>query len=123
MMRRTSNPRKPFISSLFLRLCAGQGFFLLYQRQRFYRSCLRQRKFLMETYLSLRCLENESILPQYQEQILMGFVINPLKVDISQFYSIEINEFAVTVAKTVLWIAERQRLHETKKLINHNTIK
>ena len=53
----------------------------------------------------------------------MGFVINPLKVDISQFYSIEISEFAVNVAKTVLWIAERQRLHETKKLINHNTIK
>ena len=53
----------------------------------------------------------------------MGFVINPLKVDISQFYSIEINEFAVTFANTVLWIAERQRLHETKKLINHNTIK
>ena len=77
----------------------------------------------METYLSLRCLENESISPQYQEQILMGFVINPLKVDISQFYSIEINEFAVTFANTVLWIAERQRLHETKKLINHNTIK
>ena len=77
----------------------------------------------METYLSLRCLVNESISPQYQEQILMGFVINPSKVDISQFYSIDINEFAVTVAKTVLWIAERQRLHETKKLINHNTIK
>ena len=53
----------------------------------------------------------------------MGFVINPLKVDISQFYSIEINEFAVNVAKTALWISERQRLHKTKKLINHNTIK
>ena len=40
-MRKTSKPRKPFISSLFRRLCDGGGFFLLYQRQRFYRPCFR----------------------------------------------------------------------------------
>ena len=31
---------------------------------------------------------------------------NPIKVHINQFYGIEINDFAVTVAKTALWIAD-----------------
>lgn len=76
--------------------------------------------FLTETYLSLRRLENESISLQYQGQILMGVVINPIRVGISQFYGIEINDFAVTVARTALWIAESQMLHETEELINQN---
>ena len=50
----------------------------------------------------------------------MGVVINPIKVGISQFYGIEINDFAVTVAKTALWIAESQMLHETEEIINQN---
>ena len=60
--------------------------------------------FLTETYLSLRKLENESIALQYQGQILMGEAINPIRIGISQFYGIEINDFAVTVARTALWI-------------------
>ena len=76
--------------------------------------------FLTETYLSLRRLENESISLQYQGQILMGVVINPIRVGISQFYGIEINDFAVTVARSALWIAESQMLHETEELINQN---
>ncbi len=76
--------------------------------------------FLTETYLSLRKLENESIALQYRGQILMGEAINPIRVGISQFYGIEINDFAVTVARTALWIAESQMLHATEELINQN---
>ena len=76
--------------------------------------------FLTETYLSLRKLENESIALQYQGQILMGEAINPIRIGISQFYGIEINDFAVTVARTALWIAESQMLHATEELINQN---
>ena len=76
--------------------------------------------FLTETYLSLRRLENEVIsLLQYGQQV-MGGSISPVQVSISQFYGIEINDFAVTVAKTALWIAESQMLEETKKIVYAN---
>lgn len=42
---------------------------------------------------------------------------NPIMVDISQFYGIEINDFAATVAKTALWIAESQMLKETESIV------
>ena len=74
--------------------------------------------FLTETYLSLRRLENESIAIQHRDQIQFGGYADPIKVGISQFYGIEINDFAVTVARTALWIAESQMLHETEKIIN-----
>ena len=76
--------------------------------------------FLTETYLSLRQLENESIAIQYNDQIMFGDVQNPVKVSIGQFYGIEINDFAVAVARTALWIAEAQMLHETEKIIKQN---
>ena len=41
-----------------------------------------------------------------------------IKVSISQFYGIEINDFAVTVAKTALWIAESQMMQETEKIVH-----
>ena len=76
--------------------------------------------FLTETYLSLRRLENEVIsLLQYGQQV-MGGSISPVQVSISQFYGIEVNDFAVTVAKTALWIAESQMLEETKKIVYAN---
>lgn len=43
--------------------------------------------------------------------------LNPIRVSIQQFYGIEINDFAVTVAKTALWIAESQMLEETKSIL------
>lgn len=55
--------------------------------------------FLTETYLSLRKLENEAIKTRFGDQIFMGDVENPIKVSLDQFYGIEINDFAVTVAK------------------------
>ena len=77
--------------------------------------------FLTETYISLRRLENEALKVIYGAQIQLGFEeYNPIKVGIGQFYGIEINDFAVTVAKTALWIAESQMMHETENIINRN---
>lgn len=73
--------------------------------------------FLTETYISLRRLENEAL--KYILDGQMMFDIDPIKVNISQFYGIEINDFAVTVAKTALWIAEAQMLQETEEIVEH----
>ena len=77
--------------------------------------------FLTESYTSLRKLENQILRELKQDvatgQMTFGFVQNEalldIKVSIQQFYGIEINDFAVTVAKTALWIAEAQMLKET----------
>ena len=76
--------------------------------------------FLTETYLSLRRLENEAIRERYHGQTMMGAFVNPIKVSILQFYGIEINDFAVTVATTALWISEAQMLAETEKIIKQD---
>ena len=75
--------------------------------------------FLTETYLSLRRLENEIIKQIYSVEQLDAFK-NPIKVNIHQFYGIEINDFAVTVATTALWISEAQMIAETEKIIHHD---
>ena len=54
--------------------------------------------FLTETYISLRNLENRII------QKTGGSI----KVSIENFYGIEINDFAVRIAKLALWISESQ---------------
>lgn len=74
--------------------------------------------FLTETYLSLRHLENEMLREYFGEAIILGDLENPIKVSIKQFYGIEINDFAVTVAKTALWIAESQMMKETEDVIH-----
>lgn len=75
--------------------------------------------FLTETYLSIRRLENEALKVLTKGQISIGDEnITPIKVSISQFYGIEINDFAVTVAKTALWIAESQMLKETEDIVH-----
>lgn len=87
--------------------------------------------FLTESYISLRRLENQVI----EERIILdkgrhGYqvagqvawgegALNPVKVSIHQFYGIEINDFAATVAKTALWIAESQMLKETEDIVAH----
>ena len=73
--------------------------------------------FLTETYLSLRKLENEVIRAISNGQRAWGIVKNPIKVSIGQFYGIEINDFAVTVAKTALWIAESQMMKQTESIV------
>ena len=84
--------------------------------------------FLTETYISLRRLENRVIAMlstigkgAMEGQIIMGVGdINPIKVSISQFYGIEINDFAVTVGKTAMWIAESQMMKATEELVHMN---
>ena len=76
--------------------------------------------FLTETYLSLRRLENEAIREMYHGQTMLGAFVNPIKVSIQQFYGIEINDFAVTVATTALWISEAQMLAETEKIVHQD---
>lgn len=73
--------------------------------------------FLTETYMSLRKLENEVISLIAENQIQFGDVI---QVSIGQFYGIEINDFAVTVAKTALWIAESQMMKQTEEIVHSN---
>ena len=76
--------------------------------------------FLTETYISLRRLENEILRLIHGKQQLLGSDFSPIKVKISQFYGIEINDFAVTVAKTALWIAESQMMKETEEIVEEN---
>lgn len=73
--------------------------------------------FLTETYLSLRKLENRVLEDLYGGQMVMG-EMDPIQVSIDQFYGIEINEFAVEVAKTALWIAELQMLDQTREILS-----
>lgn len=76
--------------------------------------------FLTESYISLRRLENKVISVLYLGQSVIGEFANPIKVDIRQFYGIEINDFAVSVATTALWISEQQMLQETEKIASFN---
>lgn len=75
--------------------------------------------FLTETFICLRRLENQVIQELTGGQMLLD-MIDPVKVSIKQFYGIEINDFAVTVAKTALWIAESQMLQETEEIISRD---
>ncbi|MBQ6884248.1 MAG: class I SAM-dependent DNA methyltransferase [Clostridia bacterium] len=75
--------------------------------------------FLTETYISLRRLENAALEEITKGQIMLGFD-DVIKVSIGQFYGIEINDFAVTVAKTALWIAESQMMKETEDIVQQN---
>lgn len=76
--------------------------------------------FLTETYISLRKLENKILFELQKGQIKIGAVTNPIQVSIRQFYGIEINDFAVTVAKTALWIAESQMMKQTEDIVHMN---
>ena len=75
--------------------------------------------FLTETYISLRRLENEAISIINNDQIMLD-VGGIIKVSIGQFYGIEINDFAVKVAETALWIAESQMMRETEEIVHKN---
>ena len=73
--------------------------------------------FLTETYICLRRLENRIIaaLQKGQGEFDLGLTI---KVSIAQFYGLEINDFAVAVAKAALWIAESQMMQETAEILH-----
>ena len=74
--------------------------------------------FLTETYIQLRRLENEILKELLGTQITLGELDDPIKVSIQNFYGIEINNFAVTVAQTALWIAELKMKRETEEIVH-----
>ena len=75
--------------------------------------------FLTESFMSLRRLENKALreLREGSAQMELGGDLSPVKVSIHQFFGIEINDFAATVAMTALWIAECQMLQETEDIL------
>lgn len=82
---------------------------------RFFDPACGSGNFLTETYLSLRRLENEAL----RRSITDGSVslFSPIMVNINQFYGVEINDFAVSVARTALWIAESQMMKQTEDIV------
>ena len=76
--------------------------------------------FLTESYTSLRRLENEALRIIYGDNRVIGEMAEPIKVSINQFYGIEINDFACSVAQTALWIAESQMMQETDEIVGFN---
>ncbi len=76
--------------------------------------------FLTESYTSLRRLENEALKIIYGSDRVIGEFADPIKVHINQFYGIEINDFACSVAQTALWIAESQMMQETDEIVGFN---
>ncbi|MBO6036848.1 MAG: class I SAM-dependent DNA methyltransferase [Acetobacter sp.] len=90
-------------------------------RAKFFDPAAGSGNFLTESYRSLRRLENDILreLITKEKGGLLGFEeLNPIKVSINQFYGIEINDFAVSVAKTAIWIAESQCFKETEDIIH-----
>ena len=76
--------------------------------------------FLTESYTSLRRLENDALRIIYGTDRVIGEMADPIKVSINQFYGIEINDFACSVAQTALWIAESQMMQETDEIVGFN---
>lgn len=78
--------------------------------------------FLTETFLCLRRLENDVMREIYggQTSLQIDELKHPIYVTLDQFYGIEINEFAVAVAQTALWIADLQMKKETELIIQSN---
>ena len=79
--------------------------------------------FLTETYLSLRRLENEVVRAaavDTADMAVLGEAFTPIRVSIDRFYGIEINDFAVVVARTAMWIAETSMKRETASIVHHD---
>ena len=112
----------PLFYALFGPFRPGEGFFFCIKDKVLIDPACGSGNFLTETYLSLRRLENRAVAMRLGDQIVLGDSadFNPIQVRIDQFYGIEINDFAVTVAKTALWIAESQMMKETEEIMNTN---
>ena len=105
-----------------------QAFFSTYVPEKAFSVCIKDSvfidpacgsgNFLTETYICLRRLENEALRVVLGDRTAFNFggEYDLIKVNINQFYGIEINDFAVAVAKTALWIAESQMLNETEEI-------
>ena len=90
---------------------------------RFFDPACGSGNFLTETYLSLRRLENEVVRAaavDTQDMPALGEAFTPIRVSIDRFYGIEINDFAVVVARTAMWIAETGMKRETASIVHHD---
>lgn len=88
-------------------------------RLKFFDPACGSGNFLTETFLSLRKLENQCLQIIYENQPILA-TENIVQVKIQNFYGIEINDFAVSVARTAMWIAENQMLEQTKDTVYYN---
>ncbi len=99
----------------------AKAFQMKLSRLTFFDPACGSGNFLTETYLCLRRLENEALKIQYPNPLLdTGDSDKYIKVSIQRFFGIEINDFACSVAKTALWIAESQMMEETKDIFYAN---
>ena len=90
---------------------------------RFFDPACGSGNFLTETYLSLRRLENEVVRAaavDSADMAVLGEAFTPIRVSIDRFYGIEINDFAVVVARTAMWIAETGMKRETASIVHHD---
>lgn len=98
--------RKKLVSLKFLDPACGSG------------------NFLTETYLSLRRLEDDVLSELNDGQVEIAFGEDAAededRVRLSQFHGIEVNDFAVRVAQTAMWIAQLQANNETDMLLDIN---
>ena len=90
---------------------------------RFFDPACGSGNFLTETYLSLRRLENEVVRAaavDTADMAVLGEAFTPIRVSIDRFYGIEVNDFAVVVARTAMWIAETGMKRETVSIVHHD---
>ena len=77
--------------------------------------------FLTQTYVELRRLENRILLELNRDAtarlVFEGVEESPVRVSLANFRGIEINDFACCVARTALWIAEKQADMDTAKVV------
>lgn len=78
--------------------------------------------FLTESYQCLRRLENRVLIELSKDgQIsfdIEGTGEDQVKVSLANFHGIEINDFACAVARTALWIAEKQADADTASIVH-----
>ena len=75
--------------------------------------------FLTEIYKSLHELELKAIVQEFNSNYsTMTSTTDPCLVNINQFFGIEIDHFAASVARASMWIAECQMMQETEKVLH-----
>lgn len=65
--------------------------------------------FLVVAYRELRALELDVLRAQYGEQLPLGLDVGDLaRLNVDQFYGIELEEFPALIAETALWLTDHQ---------------
>ena len=107
----TPRQKRNRLAKLHERICA----------MRFLDPACGSGNFLTETYLCLRRLEDSILRELRQGQMALALADEEeagLRVSLGQFYGIEINDFAVTVAQAALWISRLKANGETMMMVD-----